>query len=354
MGDPQAATGPSEAGPVPGDGSANPFPLENGVPDYYFDSYSHYGIHEEMLKDRVRTNSYRNAIYSNKHLFKGKVVLDVGCGTGILCMFAAAAGARKVIGVDCSSIIEQAQQIVKDNGFEDTIVLMRGKMEELTLPEGIEKVDIIVSEWMGYFLLYESMLNTVLWARDRFLQPDGILLPSHSSMYICGIEDRAYRQEKIDFWDNVYGFSFNSVKQTALLEPLVDVVEPKQVVTTHDRILDLDLKTTKVEDLSFNSTFSIQLVKREKIHALVVYFDVLFDGHNPIVMTTSPEQKTTHWKQTVLYLKDPFTCAKGDRISGSIRAAPNAGNHRDLDIFLKATHVGKKATTTIQQDYRLR
>jgi hypothetical protein len=67
--------------------------------DYYFDSYSHFGIHEEMLKDEVRTRGYMRAIVQNKHLFQGKVVLDVGCGTGILCMFAAKAGAKAVYGV---------------------------------------------------------------------------------------------------------------------------------------------------------------------------------------------------------------------------------------------------------------
>ena len=64
--------------------------------DYYFDSYAHFGIHEEMLKDEVRTLTYRNSMYHNKHLFKDKVVLDVGCGTGILSMFAAKAGAKHV------------------------------------------------------------------------------------------------------------------------------------------------------------------------------------------------------------------------------------------------------------------
>ena len=64
--------------------------------DYYFDSYAHFGIHEEMLKDEVRTLTYRNSMWHNKHLFKGKVVLDVGCGTGILSMFAAKAGAKHV------------------------------------------------------------------------------------------------------------------------------------------------------------------------------------------------------------------------------------------------------------------
>jgi len=52
-----------------------------------------------MLKDKVRTETYMKSIVNNKHLFKDKVVLDVGCGTGILCLFAAKAGAKKVIGV---------------------------------------------------------------------------------------------------------------------------------------------------------------------------------------------------------------------------------------------------------------
>jgi protein arginine N-methyltransferase 1 len=73
-----------------------------------------------MLKDTVRTLSYRNAILQNPHLFKDKVVLDVGCGTGILSMFCAKAGAKMVIGVDMSNILDQAQKIVEKNGFADS------------------------------------------------------------------------------------------------------------------------------------------------------------------------------------------------------------------------------------------
>ena len=91
--------------------------------DYYFDSYAHFGIHEEMLKDEVRTLSYRNSMWHNKHLFKGKVVLDVGCGTGILSMFAAKAGAAKVIGVDMSSIVEYARKIVEVRKHSDTVFI---------------------------------------------------------------------------------------------------------------------------------------------------------------------------------------------------------------------------------------
>lgn len=75
--------------------------------DYYFESYSHFNIHEEMLKDDVRTNAYMKAILKNKHLFKDKVVLDVGSGTGVLSMFAAKAGAKHVYACDLASIADK-------------------------------------------------------------------------------------------------------------------------------------------------------------------------------------------------------------------------------------------------------
>jgi hypothetical protein len=96
--------------------------------DYYFDSYAHHAIHEEMLKDEVRTRTYEMAIMQNKHLFHNKIVLDVGCGTGVLSMFAAQAGAQHVYAVDCSSIADQAREIIKINGFADRITVIKGKV----------------------------------------------------------------------------------------------------------------------------------------------------------------------------------------------------------------------------------
>jgi protein arginine N-methyltransferase 1 len=175
--------------------------------DYYFDSYSHFGIHGEMLKDTARTSYYRDCIMRNAHLFKGKTVLDVGCGTGILSMFAAQAGAKRVFGIECASIYKQAEAIVKLNGLDDVVTIVHGKVEEVSLPDGVEKVDIIISEWMGYFLLYESMLDSVLFARDKWLVKGGVMLPDVATIQLCAIEDAEYRRDKIDFWDNVYGAS---------------------------------------------------------------------------------------------------------------------------------------------------
>lgn len=53
----------------------------------------------------------------------------------------------------------------------------------------VEKVDIIISEWMGYFLLYEAMLDSVLYARDKWLAPGGIMMPDRATMFIGALDD---------------------------------------------------------------------------------------------------------------------------------------------------------------------
>ena len=286
-----------------------------------------------MLKDEVRTRSYMNAIVQNKHLFKDKVVLDVGCGTAILSMFAVKAGAKHVIGVDMSTIIYKAREIVKVNGMADKITLIQGKMEEVKLP--YEHVDIIISEWMGYFLLYESMLDTVLYARDRYLVPNGLIFPDKATIFAAGIEDGEYKDEKIGFWDNVYGFDYSPLKATALSEPLVDTVEIKAVVTDPANILTLDLYTCKTEDLAFNTKFSLHCKRDDFVHALVAWFDIEFSAcHKPVRFSTGPHTKYTHWKQTVLYLKDTLAVQEGEEIACELDNRPNSKNPRDLDIEL--------------------
>jgi type I protein arginine methyltransferase len=105
---------------------------------------------------------------------------------------------RRVIGVDYSGIIESAQAIVKANKLDHIVTLIRGKMEEVALPDGLEGVDIIISEWMGYFLFYESMLDTVLFARDKFLRPGGLVFPNKATLYFAAIEDEEYKASKIE------------------------------------------------------------------------------------------------------------------------------------------------------------
>jgi protein arginine N-methyltransferase 1 len=303
--------------------------------DYYFDSYSHYGIHQEMLQDTVRTETYMKSIMENKHLFKGKIVLDVGCGTGILSMFAAKAGAKHVIGIDCADILDSARIIVKENGFDDKITLLKGKLEELTLPDGIEKVDIIISEWMGYFLLYESMLDTVLYARDKWLAPGGMLFPDKATLFIAALEDSEYRESKIDYWDNVYGFNMAPLKAQMLDEPMVDIAHKEQVISQQAKILDIDLYKVTKEELDFESKFRVVANRTDTLHGFISYFACEFTKcAKPTRFHTSPAHKRTHWKQTIFYLHEPNVVKEGEVINGFISVKRNDKNPRDLDIHL--------------------
>ena len=85
--------------------------------DYYFGSYSQFYIHEEMLKDSIRTRAYQRAIQDNPQDFKDKIVLDIGCGTGILSIFAARAGAKHVYAIENAEIALFAREIIKRNGL---------------------------------------------------------------------------------------------------------------------------------------------------------------------------------------------------------------------------------------------
>ncbi|EDW96840.1 protein arginine N-methyltransferase 1 [Drosophila teissieri] len=346
---------------LPAEGSTGDNPNANANADemtsrdYYFDSYAHFGIHEEMLKDEVRTVTYRNAMYHNKHLFQGKTVLDVGCGTGILSMFAAKAGAAQVIAVDCSNIIEFARQVVIDNNLQDVIKVVKGKIEEIELPNGIEGVDIIISEWMGYCLFYESMLDTVLYARDKWLKKDGMMFPDRGTLYITAIEDRQYKDEKINWWDDVYGFDMSCIRKVAVTEPLVDVVDPKQVVSTSCMVKEVDLYTVQKADLNFSSKFSLCIKRNDFVQALVTYFNIEFTKcHKRLGFSTSPDSTYTHWKQTVFYLDDHMTAKKNEEITGTFQMKPNERNNRDLDFVIDINFKGELSQIQESNTYRMR
>uniref|UniRef100_A0A7E4VFV5 type I protein arginine methyltransferase n=1 Tax=Panagrellus redivivus TaxID=6233 RepID=A0A7E4VFV5_PANRE len=330
-------------------------PSQMSSRDYYFDSYAHYGIHEEMLKDEVRTKTYRNSIYHNKHLFKDKVVMDVGSGTGILSMFAAQAGAKRVFAVEYSSMAKQSMQIIKDNKLDHIVTVLHSKMEDITeLPDGIEKVDVIISEWMGYALLYESMLNTVIYARDKWLAPDGVLMPDKARLYITAIEDRQYKEDKINWWDSVYGFNMSCIRHVAIQEPLVDTVDQNQVNTTAHMIKDIDLYTITVEELNFSSDFELRVNRNDYIHAFVVYFIVEFSKcHKRTGFSTSPDSQYTHWKQTVFYLKEAITAKRNEVVHGHIKCAPNARNPRDLDFSIDVKFHGEICDLEEVNEYKM-
>ncbi|KAF6755854.1 arginine N-methyltransferase 3 [Ephemerocybe angulata] len=367
---------------------------------HYFDSYAENDIHAVMINDKVRTASYAQFILTNPSLFRDAVVLDVGCGTGILSLFAARSGAKRVIAVDASDIGEKAKKIVKANGFEDVITVVRGKVEDITLPDGITQVDIIISEWMGYALLYESMLDSVLIARDRFLKPGGVMAPSQTKMLLGLCDASEISKDRIDFWNDVYGFDMSTMSEGLYDEAIIDVLGPETVLSNAYTVKDLILKDITTRQLNFATPFTLisTAERRTKINSFVLYFDTFFTvSGNPVPpetevrnvkegeailaevwpvggkaapqrrqsqsgkkdkitsFSTGPQSSPTHWKQTLFMLKEPFYVTEGTTVSGVFHCRKREDNSRELDVELHySVHGADGPGETVVQMYAVR
>ena len=208
---------------------------------------------------------------------------------------------------------------------------------------------------MGYFLLYESMLDTVMFARDKWLHPNGLMFPDRAKMYISGIEDADYKERKLDFWQDVYGIDMTIIRPTVMAEPIVDVVEAQAVITTECLLYDIDIKNVKASDLEFAAKYELTATKSDYLHAIIAYFEVEFNhGTKVIKLSTNPARKYTHWKQTVFYFEGAIPMNCGENISGSIGIRKNPEHNRDLDVKVSYHFEGAKTTFHEIRYYKLR
>uniref|UniRef100_A0A2M4AJ80 type I protein arginine methyltransferase n=1 Tax=Anopheles triannulatus TaxID=58253 RepID=A0A2M4AJ80_9DIPT len=307
----------------------------------YFNTYSHFGIHHDMLSDEVRTSSYRDAILRNADIIKDKTVLDLGCGTAILSMFASKAGAKEVISVDQSDIIYQAMDIVRKNNIEN-IRFVKGRLEDTELP--VEKVDIIVSEWMGYFLLFEGMMDSVIYARKQCLREGGLILPNRCNISIAGYGDLERHNEFIGFWKNVYGFDMSCMKKEVLREATVEVCKPEHIITNANIIANFDLMEVDVDCPNFSYNFELTVKRDAQLTALIGYFDTFFELPEHVEFSTSPYTRPTHWKQTIFYLEEPVPVKEGQSIVGKFVCRRDPKDVRSLFINIELLNMVLKYT----------
>jgi type I protein arginine methyltransferase len=157
-------------------------------------------------------------------------------------------------------------------------------------------------------------------------------------------------------WDNVYGFDYTPMKEVALAEPIVDVVEAKAVVTNNCPVFTIDLYTVQTADLSFSVKFELYAQRSDFIHALIAWFDIEFGAcHKPIRFSTSPHARYTHWKQTVFYLHDVLTVEENECVTGWLTTKPNEKNRRDLDINISYQFLPEEESRISegQADYKM-
>lgn len=262
-----------------------------------------------MLCDRPRQEAYRQAILSNASVFAGKTVLDVGAGTGMLSVFCAQAGAAKVYAIEASNIAKLAIETIKSNGFEHIIEVHQTKIEDFNLDGDDEhQIDIIVSEWMGFYLLHEGMLDSVLLARDRFLKTSGLMFPQNATIYVSPCQLNPLFSD----WNMYDGVNLQvfaaALRAQKSMKPEIMQVRPDNLLHEGSVVTWLDLNTVTVDDLneiSFNEVIVAQ--KNGRYQGVCLWFEVSFpedDNGDVVTLSTAPTSDLTHWKQTVILLPD--------------------------------------------------
>jgi predicted RNA methylase len=139
------------------------------------------------LIDKNRTLKYRYAILSA--IKPDDVVIDFGCGTGILGFFALQAGARHIYAIEETTIIEYAKKLAVANDFADRISFLHKSGKEVTEQDIPEKVDIILSEPISN-LLVEGDLWSSLQYLKRFLKPNGVIVPESGTLFVVPVKDQ--------------------------------------------------------------------------------------------------------------------------------------------------------------------
>jgi precorrin-6B methylase 2 len=278
-------------------------------------SYDSIQSHLEMLQDSVRTTAYRKAIQAVVR--PGDRVLDFGCGTGVLSIFAERAGASRVYAVDRSRMLSAAKTIFEENGCKN-IETVSGDGDQVQLPS---QVDVIVSEWMGHFLFAEQMLEPLLRLRDNFLRKGGRMIPASCSLHIGLIATNTYLEDLSFLCTRPYGIDFSSVGDWPFREVGMLRIAPSELLPETVCVSELDLHTITGTPRALSGT--ITSAKDASVYGLCGWFDAqLSEG---VKLSTSPFSPATHWLHFHFPFERPLDVHAGEPIEIDIQIHPMLG-----------------------------
>eukprot|EP01056_Protomagalhaensia_sp_Gyna25_P000774 Protomagalhaensia_sp_Gyna_25__773@NODE_136_length_4955_cov_269_926973_g107_i0_p3_GENE_NODE_136_length_4955_cov_269_926973_g107_i0NODE_136_length_4955_cov_269_926973_g107_i0_p3_ORF_typecomplete_len313_score28_28PrmA/PF06325_13/4_5e17MTS/PF05175_14/3_7e13Methyltransf_25/PF13649_6/3_7e12Methyltransf_31/PF13847_6/2_7e10Met_10/PF02475_16/6e10PRMT5/PF05185_16/2e09Cons_hypoth95/PF03602_15/4_6e09Methyltransf_3/PF01596_17/8_7e09Methyltransf_18/PF12847_7/1_2e08RrnaAD/PF00398_20/9_4e09Ubie_methyltran/PF012 len=303
----------------------------------YFEAYGGFEVHKNMLMDSVRVNSYFQAILNMASCFKDRVVLDVGSGTGILSMIVAKhTEARLVIAVEANKDMAMlSRKLIENNGLQDRITVIQGTVEQLVASKDCpvsEPVDILLSEWMGHYLLHESMLDSVLLARDRWLQKSktgsyyrsvkvienwdskehgGILLPLIATINgtFCDASETIYDREGwMHDTERFFGLDLSGLDELRCLKDeegdlVLTHVDTMPECTESNELVRFNLATAESQDLNTVHTSQFYTFNKRAatgfLNGFLLWFDCIFPTctSEALVLSTGPGRPQTHWKQ---------------------------------------------------------
>jgi protein arginine N-methyltransferase 1 len=277
--------------------------------------FSNLFMHENMLADRTRVESYFTAII--KYVHEGDIVVDAGTGSGILSFFAHLKHPRKIYAIDDSDILEIAKIVADKNGMSD-ISFFKGSSQSFTIPE---KADVIIQEQMGAWLFNGNMVDSVIDLRDRILKKGGKILPNSFELFIEPVKMKDDYLVPFIWEQNIHNIDFQCLKKKKgemAKEHFYRTIKPYEVecfLSVPAPILSFNLETiSSLKDLPSVLKSHKIVVKNERLDGFCLYFRAIFD--EDIILDKSPlrtESSHSCWENPI-YRAEAEQIQKGDVI----------------------------------------
>jgi len=256
------------------------------------------GAHQTMLADTVRCEAYRLAI--QKSIEPGSVVLDIGTGTGILALFAAQAGAGKIYAVETGDIASLTEEIVESNGYSSRVSVIRGNSLHIELPE---RVNLIISETVGFWGIDENILAIMHDAKMRHCLSGAIIMPRELQLFLVPAVS-ATAASPIDYWkQRPYGFDFSPAARRAYNNIYIRViVDQDEFLSAPVEVGRFMLGEHTERTLTLNAKFNV--TRSGIMTGLAGWFRIILA--DDVELTTDPSSEPLHWKHCFFPIAEPI------------------------------------------------
>ena len=270
--------------------------------------YEFPSIHAEMLFDEVRVGKYLEAI--QQVVKKGDIVADIGTGTGLLAFLCLKAGAERVHAIERSPAVRWAKLLAEKNEFADRIVFHNKDSRSCQIPE---KVNVVVSELIGHIAFEEGMVESLFDAKERFLIPDGIIIPERVELKVALVEEDEVYPECVECWEPIEGIDYSPMREEAVKACYLTGLTSRNLLSEPKTFFVVNFKRDHLPKLQGERSFRV--CRSGKLNGIALWFDALLISG---VSLSSGPWTRTHWKQCFAPIVKPMTVNADDKISVNI------------------------------------
>jgi protein arginine N-methyltransferase 1 len=271
-----------------------------------------YGL---MAADPVRMDAYARAVAATVQ--PGNVVVDLGCGPGILSLLALRAGASRVHAIDVNPAVWIARDLAAENGFGGKLEVHQRSSFDVELRE---QADVIIADLRGSSPLFEHNIAALEDARKRWLAPGGVLVPVRDRLFVTLVESNRLRENLELGWSGLehHGFAAEAARIATLNCTYSDqdaLVLASQVLSESKQWAEI--RYGEPHERSLSATVDLTMTRGGTAHALALWFEATL--HDDIVFDNAPGKQLVY-KRTILPLLEPVRVERGESAQVTLRA----------------------------------